>query len=165
MPKRWTPPPAAPSKPRMDCTLQEHLANLKDNEKPKNAALAEWEKRNSGDGDAEGPVLSAAQRAAPAGPSMAKKKKKDKKDKKKDKSKKKVKKDKAKKEKKKGKKKKKKKSSSSSSSSSDSSSDSSGSSDEDGAAKKKKKFEQAAKNSAQGWQISRFLKAGDSDDS
>merc|ERR1711972_1223314 len=157
MPKRWTPPPAAPSKPRMDCTLQEHLANLKEQEKPKNAALADWEKRNSGDGDAEGPVLSAAQRAAPAGPTASKKKKKDKKEKKKDKGKKKTKKDKTKKEKTKGKKKKKKKKGSSSSSSGSSSDSSSSSSGED-ATKKKRKFEQAAKNSAQGWQISRFLK-------
>merc|ERR1712108_112473 len=103
MPKRWTPPPAAPSKPRMDCTLQEHLQNIKEKEKPKNSALAQWEKANTDpDQDHDGPVMTAAQKAAPAGPAMVKDKKKKKKDKEKSK---KNKKDKSKKEKKKGKKK------------------------------------------------------------
>mmetsp|Transcript_16321 Transcript_16321/g.47278 ORF Transcript_16321/g.47278 Transcript_16321/m.47278 type:complete len:164 (+) Transcript_16321:150-641(+) len=162
MPKRWRPPPTAPPKPRLDCTLQEHLANIKDQEKPKNAALAQWEQANADGSDQEGPVLSAAQKAAPAGPALPKEKKK-KKDKKKEK-KKKGKKDKTKKEKKKDKKskKKKKKGSSSSDSSSSSSNDSSGSNAPGEA--KKRKFEQAAKTSKQGWRISDFLKGSDESD-
>mmetsp|Transcript_20215 Transcript_20215/g.30275 ORF Transcript_20215/g.30275 Transcript_20215/m.30275 type:complete len:167 (-) Transcript_20215:241-741(-) len=163
MGRRFRPPPPAPSKPRMECTLQEHLANVKEQQESKSASakLAEWEKNNSqGENDLDGPVLSEAQRTTPAGPAMPEKGKKKKKDKEHDKKKKKRNKKKEKKTKDKDKKKKKKKKTSSSSSSSSSSGESG--SDSTSKVAKKRKFEQAAKASKQGWKISSFLKAGDS---
>mmetsp|Transcript_51711 Transcript_51711/g.123088 ORF Transcript_51711/g.123088 Transcript_51711/m.123088 type:complete len:170 (+) Transcript_51711:144-653(+) len=169
MGKRWRPPPTEPPKARMDCTLQEHLAKIKDQEKAGSASLAAWEKEHSvPDDPAEmrGPVQTASMMNEPAGPQAPKGGKKEKaKEKKKAKKEEKKKKKKDAKKKKKEKKKKGKKSSSSDSSSGSGSSDSSSnSSDADEQKKKKRKFEKAAKTSKQGWRISDFLKAGDSDD-
>merc|ERR1712032_94771 len=147
-----------------DCTIQEHIADVKQKtDKPASKSLAAWEATNV-DPDAanDGPVRSAAELAAPAGPCMDKKaKKKAKKEAKKAKKKAK----KAKKEKKDKGKKKKDKKKKSSSSSDDSSSDSE-SSDENHA-KKKAKFAEKAKASANGWKYSQLLSkpVGDSDSS
>mmetsp|Transcript_36642 Transcript_36642/g.94866 ORF Transcript_36642/g.94866 Transcript_36642/m.94866 type:complete len:170 (+) Transcript_36642:154-663(+) len=168
MGKRFRPPPTAPPKERMNCTLTEHLANIKEQQETKgsNSKMAEWEKLNSrGDDDLEGPILSIAQKAVHAGPMPEKGKKKKDKKKDKDKSKRKKKeKDKSKKEKKKDKKKKKDKSKKKKGSSSSGSSSDSSDSEEDAAAKKAK-FEEAAKSSKQGWKISDFLKGGGDSDS
>merc|ERR1711957_258712 len=108
---RWRPPPTQAPKERMNCTIQEHIADIKskDKSKDKSKTLADWEKQHDNEASAEGPLCSAAQSSSAAGPAAPKEKKakKDKKKEKKDK-KKKAKKDKKKKDKKKDKKEKKK---------------------------------------------------------
>mmetsp|Transcript_7776 Transcript_7776/g.10950 ORF Transcript_7776/g.10950 Transcript_7776/m.10950 type:complete len:83 (-) Transcript_7776:16-264(-) len=76
MGKRFRPPPTAPPKPRLDCTLTEHLQQLKEQEKPGSSALAAWEKEHSRPDDAAGAVQSQAMMQAAEGPEAPKKAKK-----------------------------------------------------------------------------------------
>mmetsp|Transcript_23614 Transcript_23614/g.31881 ORF Transcript_23614/g.31881 Transcript_23614/m.31881 type:complete len:175 (+) Transcript_23614:58-582(+) len=167
--KRWNPPPAAPSRPRMDCTCEEYVRQYKKSqEKAASSTLAQWEESHGHNPEAskaeqervareERKIRKEAEKAAKIASGEVTKK-----DKKKKKKKKEGKKAKKKEKKKKKKKEKKKKSSDSDDDSSGSSSSGSSSpSEEDEERRKKRKFEEAAKSSAKGWKISSFLQGGE----
>mmetsp|Transcript_29874 Transcript_29874/g.69459 ORF Transcript_29874/g.69459 Transcript_29874/m.69459 type:complete len:136 (+) Transcript_29874:1-408(+) len=92
--KRWHPPPAAPARPRLDCTCEEYVRQCKENrEKPASSTLAQWEESHGQDPEAskaeqervareERKIRKEAEKAAKTAAKSAKKKDKKKKEKK-----------------------------------------------------------------------------------